>query len=172
MVEASSAPHVEVGCVVFRSWEHQWQTDHREAPSVASASRTMPKNLTQPIYEVLEQWERDFLRSSLPFPPYGLRIRAVDGWMDFADGSYHLKELARRSLPISYLCPNWDEMIPQKKKSKYGSELIAPSGDTMVRDAYEVIWQDVVPRPVELDTLLRQFSPRYKEPSPFGGSFR
>ena len=63
------APEVEVGRIVFRSWEHEWQTGDRESFSLASAG------ITRAIYEALERWERDLLRSSLPYPPYGLRIR-------------------------------------------------------------------------------------------------
>jgi hypothetical protein len=67
---------VEIGRIMFRSWEHEWQTGDREASSVASASRVLPEAVTQPIYEIMERWERDLLRSSLPFSPYRLRVRA------------------------------------------------------------------------------------------------
>jgi hypothetical protein len=99
-------PQVEIGRIVFRSWEHEWQTDHKEASSVASARKTLPSEVTQPIYEILERWERDLLRSSLPFSPYGLRIRPANNhWMAFADGDYLLVENLRRCLPIGQVCP-------------------------------------------------------------------
>ncbi len=159
-------PSIEIGRIVFRSWEHEWQTDQREAPSVASAKRLLPNVITQPIYEILERWERDLLRSSLPFRPYGLRIRlANNDWMAFADGDYHLVETCRRSLPIGQLCPHWDEALPQpqEKRAKYGGALLrAPLGDTLLNTVYEVVWQPAVfPETVSLDKLLRQFSPRY-----------
>jgi hypothetical protein len=128
-------PSVEVGRIVFRSWEHEWQTDHKEAFSIASARRTLHGDVTQPIYQILERWERDLLRSSLPFSPYGLRIRAANNnWMMFADGNYHLVEAARRCSPIGQLCPDWDAVQPehQKKRTKYGAVLRAPMSDTPV----------------------------------------
>src|ERR1700730_10227854 len=86
-------PSVEVGRILFRSWEHQWETGENEAPWGALSKRTMTSDVTQPIYEILTQWEQDLLRSSLPFSPYGLRIRpANNDWMTFADGDYHLVE--------------------------------------------------------------------------------
>jgi hypothetical protein len=159
---------VEIGRIVFRSWEHEWQTDSREAMSVASASRTLPEKVTQPIYQILERWERDLLRSSLPFSPYGLRIRSANNnWMTFANGNYHLVETAYRCLPIRHLCPNWDEILPQprEKRSKYGA-LKAPMSDTPVNSAYELIWRSaILPEAVSIDDLLRHFSPRYGSPS-------
>jgi hypothetical protein len=165
-------PSVEIGRIVFRSWEHQWQTDEREAPSVASAKRLLSEHVTRPIYEILESWQRDLLRSSLPFSPYGLRVRpANNDWMAFADGFYHLVELLRRSQAVGQLCPNWDEALPepQEKRTKYGALLRAPFGDTPLNTVYEVVWRPAVfPETVSLDKLLRQFSPRYKEPTIFG----
>ena len=157
-------PSVEVGQIVFRSWEHEWQTDHKEAPSVASARRVLPSGITQPIYEILERWERDLLRSSLPFSPYGLRIRpANNDWMTFANGDYSLVETARRCLPIAQLCPNWDEVLPQpqEKRTKFGTVLRAPLSDTRINSAYEVMWRSaIVAERVNIDDLLRKFSPR------------
>jgi hypothetical protein len=165
-------PSVEVGRILFRSWEHQWETGENEAPSVALAKRTMPSDVTQPIYEILAQWEQDLLRSSLPFSPYGLRIRpANNDWMTFADGDYHLVEAARRSLPLGQVCQNWDEALPQppQKQAKFGVVLRAPSSGTQINFVYEVIWRSAIfPETVDIGKLFGQFSPRYREPSRFG----
>jgi hypothetical protein len=166
------APSVEIGRIVFRSWEHEWQTDDKNAASVASARRMLPADVTQPIYEILERWERDLLRSSLPFSPYGIRIRrANNDWMAFANGDYWLAETARRCLPVGEVCPNWDEALPypREKRTKYGAVLRAPASDTRINSVYEVIWQSAVfPETVRIDELLRQFSPRYRTPTMFG----
>lgn len=165
------APFVEIGRIVFRSWEHEWQTDQREAPSVALAKRLLPNDVTQPIYRILRRWERDLLRSSLPFSPYGLRIRpANNDWMAFANGEYWFTEANRPHLSVGELCPKWDQMLPQpqEKCTKYGAVLRAPTSDTRINSVYEVIWQSAVfPEAVKIDELLRQFSPRHKDPPPF-----
>lgn len=168
-----SAPEVEVGRIVFRSWEHEWKTGESEAQSVASAMRLLPSDLTSPIYEILERWEQDLLRSSLPFSPYGLRIRrANNGWMAFRDGNYHLVEYGIRDLPIGKLCENWETALPQpqEKQGRYRI-LKAPSADTRVSYVYEVKWLPVFidfHQTSTLDRLLREYSPRYKEPRLFG----
>jgi hypothetical protein len=113
--------------------------------------------------------EQDLLRSSLPFSPYGVRIRRANNeWMAFANGDYHFVETCRRSLRICELCPGWDEALPQpqEKRTRYGQLLSAPLGDTQVSSAYKVMWQSVAfPATVDIDQLLREFSPRYKEPT-------
>jgi hypothetical protein len=142
-----AASSVEIGRIMFRSWEHQWETDEREAPSVASAKRLMSSYVTRPIYEILENWEHDLLRSSLPFSPYDLRVRSANNaWMAFADGNYHLVETCRRFLPVGELCPNWDETLPkpQEKRGKYGVVLRAPLADVPLNRVYEVMWQPAV----------------------------
>src|SRR5262249_46489359 len=163
---------VEIGRIVFRSWEHEWQTDLKEAPSVASARRTLPSDITRPIYEILERWERDLLRSSLPFSPYGFRIRSVNNdWMALANGDYWLAETARRCLRVGELCANWNEALPQpqEKRTKYGAVLRAPTSEIQINSAYEVTWRSAVfPETVRIDELLRQFSPRYRPPTIFG----
>jgi hypothetical protein len=164
-------PSVEVGRIVFRSWEHEWETGYREADSVASARRTLPSDVTQPIYEILERWERDLLRSSLPFSPYGLRIRPpnTNCWT-FVDTDYAFAETARRVSPVGELCPKWDESLPQpqEKRTKFGAVLRAPLSDTQVNSVYQVIWRPATfPETVNIDKLLRQFSPRNREPPIF-----
>ena len=49
MANELTAPLVEIGRIAFRSWEHEWQTGKHEAPWVASAERTLPADVTQPI---------------------------------------------------------------------------------------------------------------------------
>lgn len=175
MADDSPVASVEIGSIVFRSWEHEWQTDQREAPSVASAKRLLPSDLTRPIYEILGRWERDLLRSSFPLSPYGLRIRAADNrWMDLVsqDGSDHLAEMACRMVPIHKLCPGWDEAVSQlqQKRTKYGVVREASASNITLNDLYEVIWRSAIfpEQPVNIDQLLRRFSPRYKEPPIFG----
>jgi hypothetical protein len=164
MVDDPIMPTVEVGRIVFRSWEHQWQTDSLYACSVGSARRALPSDITRPIYAILERWERDLLRSSLPFPPYGLRIRPSHR-VEIADASDILVEKCCRHL--GELCPNWDEALPQPQVKRTGyRELRAPSGDTSLGHAYQMEWQVAVfPEAVRIDELLREFSPRHKEPS-------
>jgi hypothetical protein len=169
-----SSLEVEVGRIVFRSWEHEWQTGIRETSSVATAKRLLPNDVTQPVYEILERWEQQLLRLSLPFSPYGLRIRPANNeWMAFAARYDHLVELAHRSLPLTHLCPNWDAALPQppEKHLKYGNVLRAPSSDCIIESVYEVKWQTALVDfrwTAPLDVLLREFSPRYKERGPYG----
>jgi hypothetical protein len=165
------APPMEVGRIVFCSWEHEWKTGQKEAASIALAERVMPAGLTKPIYDILEQWERDLLRSSLPFPPYGLRVRRAT-FLDLIsqDGSVHLVKLAHRSLQISELCSEWDQARPQpsEKRGKYGEILRAPTGNEQINSFYEIAWRPVAStEPVDLDNLLREFSPRHETPKPF-----
>lgn len=172
MAKNLPALSVEIGSVVFRSWEHEWQTEEKEATSIASARRIMPNDITQPIYELLDRWEGHFLRSSLPFAPYRLRVRlANDDWMNFADGNFWLIEKTRHCLPVREFCPNWDEVLPQPrtKRTKYGAALTAPTGESRLDWIYEVKWQPVLfdsQWQVDIDKLLGKFS-RGKSQIPF-----
>jgi hypothetical protein len=173
------APEVEVGSIVFRSWEHEWQTGDKETFSLASANRLLPSEITRPIYEVLERWEHDLLRSSLPYPPYGLRIRRANSeWLDLLRSAYKgellfwgVENATKYGLDersIGELCPNWDAALPEprSKQSRFGTTLYAPLADSKVTWAYELKWRPaVVPEQVNIDDLLRQFSPRYREPA-------
>jgi hypothetical protein len=72
--------------------------------------------------------------------------------------------------PIGELCPKWDESLPQpqEKRTKFGAALRAPLSDTQVNSVYQVIWRPATfPETVNIDKLLRQFSPRYREPPIF-----
>lgn len=178
MDKITVGPIVEIGRIVFRSWEHRWKTDQVEAQSIASAARVLPDVLTEPIYEILKRWEHSLLRSSLPFSPYGLRIRSANGWLAFEGSEHHLVETVRQSCRIGEICPNWDEALrrrrlllvkgPRERHDKYGAVVRVPSSDAPISSAYEVRWQPVSHHPVNVDSLLRQFSPRYKEPMMFG----
>jgi hypothetical protein len=158
---------VEIGKIVFRSWEHQWETEEKFASAVASAKRALPSDFTKPIYEILEGWEQCLKRSSLPFAPYNLRIRPTnDAWKAFT-GGFDPSEILMLHRSLREMCAGWDGMLPQPrtKQGKYGQQLVAPAGDQMLLGHYEVEWHSVtVPDAVNLDTLLRTFSPRYKRP--------
>lgn len=181
MGDDSPASEVEVGRIVFRSWEHEWQTGDKEAPSLASAKRLLPSEITRPIYEVLERWERDLLRSSLPYPPFGVRIRRANSeWLALLlpehknhPLSFQVETVTKYGLEdrsIGEFCPDWDAMLPEprSKKGSFGTTLRAPSADNKIIWAYELEWQPAVfPEQVNIDDLLRQFSPRYREPPIF-----
>jgi hypothetical protein len=145
-------------------------SDEAEAPSVASARRVLPEESTKAIYEILQRWESEYLESSLPFPPYDLRIRAVNNPRPITDARPLLIETARRHQPISTYCPTWDQMLIaneiSEKRSRFGSVLRAPSGESTVYAHYELRW--VCLCQVGIDQLLRKFSPRYKPTSLFG----
>jgi len=162
---------VEIGRIVVRSWEHEWKTEEKTSSSVASAQRLLPSDFTKPVYDILERGEQYLLRSSLPFLPYDLRIRRANNeWMGFAGQVDWLLEWARLRLHLGELCPGWDNALPQPsaKKGKYGQMLYAPGGDSPIIAGYEVVWQPILPfEGVDLDKLLREFSPRYKAPSIF-----
>ncbi len=183
MDDGLSAPRIEIGRIVFRSWEHEWQTGHKETFPVASAKRLLPNEITRPIYEVLERWERDLLRSSLPYPPYGLRIRRANSeWLDLMRCSYkgellfwgveHATEYGLADRSIGEFSPNWDAALPEprSKEGRFGTTLQAPSADSKVTWAYGLEWRPAVfpEQEVNMDDLLRQFSPRYREPTIFG----
>lgn len=173
MDDGFPSPKIEVGRILFRSWEHEWQTGNRDASSVASAKRLLPSDVTRPIYEILERWERDFLRSSLPYPPYGLRIRrGNDDWLLLVLSAYqntfpdYTLETLRRSSKLGEICPNWDAALPEPrtKPGKFGNVLCAPSGDRPVDWGYEVEWRTAVFPTQELtpEKLLGPYSPRSK----------
>jgi hypothetical protein len=177
------ASKVEVGRIVFRSWEHEWQTGDRETFSLASAKRLLPSEITRAIYEVLERWERDLLRSSLPYAPYGLRIRRANSeWLDLLRSAYKCELLfwgvenatkyGLEERTIGELCPNWDAALPEprSKQGRFGTTLHAPSAGSKVTWAYGLEWRAAVfpEQKVNIDDLLRQFSPRYREPTIFG----
>lgn len=181
MGDGIQAPGVEVGRIVFRSWEHEWQTGDRETFSLASAKKLLPSEITRPIHEVLERWERDLLRSSLPYSPYGLRIRRANmEWLNLLRPAYQgellfygvesatVYNLEERS--IGELCPNWDAALPEprSKQGKFGTTLHAPPADRRVIWAYGLEWRPAVSEEVNIDALLRQFSPRYTERTIFG----
>ncbi|HEY1934487.1 MAG TPA: hypothetical protein VGG99_20965 [Acetobacteraceae bacterium] len=176
-------PEVEVGRIVFRSWEHEWQTGDKETFSLASAKKLLPSEITRPIYEVLERWERDLLRSSLPYPPYGLRIRrAKSEWLDLMLSAYKGEPLfygvenatkyGLEGRSIGELCPNWDAALPEprSKQGRFGTTLHAPLAGSNLTWAYELEWRPAVfpEQEVNIDDLLRHFSPRYREPTIFG----
>jgi hypothetical protein len=161
---------IEIGRIVFRSWEHRWQTDEPETHSVAAAKRLLPESLTAPIYKILGRWENDLLRTSLPYRPYGLRIRpAGSNWIEVTETEELLFEHMRRALKLNHVCAGWDAAlpVPPTRTGKYGT-VYAPDGDQTISDAYWLGWRVVTfPAEVSIDQLLGKFSPRYKEPSPF-----
>jgi hypothetical protein len=71
-MDSPASRPVAIGQIVFRSWEHEWVTGDRYASSVSNARRVLPKDISAPIYSLLERLETLLLRESLPFPPYGL----------------------------------------------------------------------------------------------------
>jgi hypothetical protein len=169
MGNAFPAPPVEIGRIVFRSWEHEWQTGEREARSIASAKRLLPIDITQPIYAILERWERDLIRSSLPYSPYRLRVRRADAWQSlvlssYPDGFVACTEIGRRGSALRELCPSWDAILPEPryKKGKFGNAMQAPEADHPLDWAYELEWRsEVFPTgDVNVDALFGRYSPR------------
>jgi hypothetical protein len=158
-------PTVEVGRIVFRSWEHEWQTGERDCASLALAARLLPASFTQPIYDILGRWEQELERSSLPYPPYGLRIRrGKNQWLPVAladyggDPSNYLTEFCRRKCTLCDICPGWEEALPEPrvKKGKFGNELFAPGADTPLEWKYSFEWQSAIfpEREVRIADLL------------------
>jgi hypothetical protein len=171
MADASGSPTVEIARLVFCSWEHRWVTSEREAASVAAARRLLPESATAPIYDILRQWERELLRETLPFSPYGLRLRPLSrASANALGGDDRLVALIRPSLCLSEVCPDWDAVVPQPREtsSKYGELLRAPTGDTLIRDAYSLELRNaVISDEVKIDELLGHFSHRYEAKSAF-----
>jgi hypothetical protein len=171
MADASGGPAVEVVRLVFRSWEHRWLTSNPEAASVAAARRLLPESATAPIYDILRRWERELLRETLPFSPYGLRLRPVSrASANAIGGDDRFEAMARLSYSLGEVCPDWDAVRPQplEKRSKYGEVLRAPTRDTPIRDAYSLELRTAVfPDVVKIDDLLGHFSHRYETKSVF-----
>jgi hypothetical protein len=164
---------VEIGRIVFRSWEHEWQTGEKET-SLASAKKLLPIEITRPIYEWLEGWERDLLRSSLPYPPGGWRIRGSE-WQKLLHSAAEntLNCSVKNGCELGELCPNWDAALPKprRKQGRFGQSLYAPLASDPVRLYYGLEWRSAPVHStdselVNIDYLLREFSPRYKEPYP------
>lgn len=166
-------PKVEIGRIVFRSWEHEWQTGDKETFSLASAKKLLPIEITRPIYEWLEGWERDLLRSSLPYPPGGWRIRGSE-WQKLLHSAAEntLKRAVKNGCKLGELCPNWDAALPEprSKQGRFGTSLCAPLASSPVLLYYGLKW-DPHPAPVHptnselvnIDDLLREFSSRYRK---------
>jgi hypothetical protein len=149
---------VVIGQIVFRSWEHEWVTGDRYASSVSAASRVLPKDVSEPIYSLLERLELLLLRESLPFPPYGLRMAQGQ------DVPYPtLEDHAVQYLPIGHYCPTWDDNLrrrrllfsggPKTKGGKFGTTIEVPLAERRLCDFYEVKWESKFGT-VELDQLL------------------
>jgi hypothetical protein len=149
---------VAIGRIVFRSWEHEWVTGDRHASSVSTASRVLPKDVSEPIYSMFERLELLLLRESLPFPPYGLRIaQGQDAvFPAFEDHSVQY-------LPIEHFCPTWDDNLrrqrlllsggPTTKGGKFGTTIEVPLAERRLGDFYEVKWESKFGT-VELHQLL------------------
>jgi hypothetical protein len=171
MADASGGPTVKVVRLVFRSWEHRWLTGDPEVASVAAARRLLPESATEGIYDILRRWERELLRETLPFSPYGLRVRPLSrGSANAIGGDDRFVAFVRPSLCLSEVCPDWDAMLPQplETRSKYGELLRAPTRDALIRDAYSLeLRAAVFPDEVRIDDLLGHFSHRYETKSVF-----
>jgi hypothetical protein len=157
---------VAIGQIVFRSWEHEWVTGERHASSVSTASRVLPKDVSEPIYSLLERLELLLLRESLPFPPYGLRIaqgQDVPYPTSQDQVVQNLRDQAVQYLPIGHCCPTWDDNLrrrrlllsggPKTKGGKFGTTLEVPLAERRLCDFYEVKWESKFGT-IELDQLL------------------
>jgi hypothetical protein len=105
-----------------------------------------------------------------PGPPmsYDLRIRRASGEPTPFTAGFDYSEVMRLHSSLHEMCAGWDDLLPQPrtKQGKYGQQLVAPSGDQMLLGQYEIVWHPVtVPDTVNLDTVLRTISPRYKRQS-------
>lgn len=168
MAEPPYVAAVEIVQLEFHSWEHRWLTSERAASSIATARRLLPDAATAPIYEILLRWEREMLRETLPFSPYGLRLKPKNcATKNEMAGDEVFFEALRRAQPLNAICPNWDAALPQpaEKKSKFGEMLRTPLGDDPIRKHYHFEWRRAVfPTEIKIDTLLGRFSPRYQDP--------
>ncbi len=180
MDDGFPAPKVEIGRIVFRSWEHEWQTGDKETFSLASAEKLLPIEITRPIYERLERWERDLLRSSLPYPPGGWRIRrAGTEWQNLLHSATknpltcafeNARKYGFEGCKLDEICPNWDVVLPEprSKQGRFGTSLCAPPASSPVLLYYGLEWRSATVHStnselVSIDDLLREFSPRYRE---------
>jgi hypothetical protein len=108
-MDSPASQPVAIGQIVFRSWEHEWVTGDRYASSVSTARRVLPKDISAPIYSLLERLESLLLRESLPFPPYGLRIG------EGKEVSFpNLPDQGAQYLPIGHYCETWDDDLRRK----------------------------------------------------------
>jgi hypothetical protein len=128
------------------------------------ARRVLPKDISAPIYSLLERLESLLLRQSLPFPPYGLRIG------EGKDVSFpSLPDQAAQYLSIGHYCKTWDDDLrrekflltdgPKTKLGKFGTIIKVPLAARQLCEFYEVKWESKFGT-VELDQLLRGSSRR------------
>ena len=118
--------------------------------------------------------ERELLQETLPFSPYGLRLRPLSrASANAIGGDDRFVALVRPSLCLSEVCPDWDAVLPQPLETL---RIWRSAARADARHAYKgclfsgsrgtAVFTDEV----KIDDLLGHFSHRYETKSVFSFS--
>ena len=99
----------------FTSWEREWLTGSKAADSLDECFCFMPSRHTHKIREVLQQRLLLELNVSLPYSPFGMRIRRNNPRVGFDQGDLSMMAAGKYCGEIVRLVPNWNDALRAKR---------------------------------------------------------
>jgi hypothetical protein len=133
----------------FNSWERNWLTGSKAADTLDECFCLVPEHYTSAIRNILEMilWAR--LNLSVPYSPFGMRIRqkTLRGARWDKAGEL-MKAVGDYQKEIAHCVPDWNKGLrvkrlllkngPKEITTQYGQRLRPPLGNTPINHAYSV----------------------------------
>jgi hypothetical protein len=133
----------------FNSWERKWLTGSTVADTLDDCFCLLPGRYTNSIRNILQMilWTKS--NSSVPYSPFGLRIRHRNTCGTTSDKASELMKAAGDyQSEIAQCVPDWNECLrvkrlllkngPKEITTRYGERLRPPLGNTPINHAYSV----------------------------------